>query len=146
MAILEGQSQFSSPQPSSIDSFVWQGSDTRYPDYQQLLTTFQSYFGINASQDATYLYINKFDFPLLLAQANSQAESLLVILLLHIQKYEGISDSRKIDITKMLREIVDTPRGKIIRDALLIDLYANPHYQYGLSIIEPDSLLSIKDF
>lgn len=52
--------------------------------------TLQQTFGVNASQDATNLYINKTDFPKLTNNFVNKGESLLIAILLNFHSnFEG---------------------------------------------------------
>jgi hypothetical protein len=52
--------------------------------------TLQQTFGVNVSQDASNLYINKLDFPKLANNFENRGESLLVAILLNLHSnFEG---------------------------------------------------------
>lgn len=54
-------------------------------------TTLQMIFGATASQDASYVYINKMDLPLLVTQQVNDAVALLAAIISQAQKnYEGL--------------------------------------------------------
>lgn len=146
MTIVDGMAQFLSPSPGSIDNLIFQGIDSKYPNYQELLSTFQSLFGVDARQDSSRIYINKANLPLLTSQADNTAESLLISLLLQNQKYESTSERSLMVITRLFSQFIKNKNANLVKDILLIDLYAKPRYQYGISIIEPIHPLSPSDF
>lgn len=146
MAVLAGQIEFSSKNLSVSDYFVYEATDTYYPNYQEFLSTLQACFGINATQDFNNLYINKIDLSFLTAQTDNKAESLLVALLLHIEKYFLKDELDKIEASRLASEFVNRKGALTRQDIILIDLYAKPHYEYGLSVINPATPLSSSDF
>lgn len=146
MAIFEGQVFFESLGYTSTDNYIWQGIVNLHPNYQNLLSIFQSYFGLNARQDIDKIYINKADLPSLIPGANNTTESLLCGLLLQIQKYESTSEKSLINITRLPRQFIKNKSVNLAKDTLIIDLYVKPQYQYGISIIEPSYPLSPNNF
>lgn len=70
---------------SNYSSFIIQGN------FQDYLSSFARFFGVNARQDASKIYIQKADLPNLDLLLDNSAESLLVALLLRAMLYESNS-------------------------------------------------------
>lgn len=91
--------------------------------FQDYLSIFARFFGINTKQTTTHVYINKADLPDLNPKANNTAESLLVALLLREMQYESNFLISRIVIEKYKAEFASLSGKPVIVNTLLIRLY-----------------------
>ncbi|MUL39308.1 hypothetical protein [Gloeocapsopsis dulcis] len=75
-------------------------------DFHNYLSALGRFFGVNAAQTATQLFIKKSDLPLLTHSTDNTAESLLIALLIHVIQNESNS--------LMSNVFVDQPVAQII--------------------------------
>lgn len=87
--------------------------------YQQYKSSLVRFFGEGARQDTNRLYINKASLPLLTVSSNNRAESLLVALLLQVQREESNDLISRVAIELFKQEFID---GKI-NTILLVYFY-----------------------
>ncbi|MBE9191399.1 hypothetical protein IQ230_13795 [Gloeocapsopsis crepidinum LEGE 06123] len=92
--------------------------------YQDYLSTFSRFFGVNAKQDNNYLYINKADLAALTANANNTAESLLIALLLQIKEYESNSLLSSVVVEYWKTQFIKLQDYSIILNIFVVKLYA----------------------
>lgn len=85
---------FFSGLPITTLSFLSFALDFNQPASKDFRATLNRLFGANARQDASKLYIDKTSLIGLTPQANNNAESLLIALLLTTEIYHSVYDSR----------------------------------------------------
>lgn len=81
------------------------------------------FFGLNARQPITHLYIQKADLPGLSPLATNTAESLLVALLLRVNQHESNSLISRVVIDIFNQEFIKISNLSVIQSILLINRY-----------------------
>lgn len=100
-------------------------------NYQNYLSSLARFFGVNAKQDASYLYIQKSDLILLTPRVNNTAESLLVALLLRIKQYESNSLISRVLIELFKQEFIVVNSLPKVQNIFLVKLYGLATYEYN---------------
>lgn len=103
-------------------------------NYLQPLNRF---FGINARQDATKLYINKSDLQGLTSSSNNTAEAILIAIILRIINFEANSQISGICIVKFKTYFISKNKVNYIVHELIINLFrltAHTNYVYYESV------------
>lgn len=146
---LEQQATFMSFVAVDNDKFVYRQSDcialaevTVNPaTYYNYPSPFARFFGANARQDATKIYLKKSDFGLS-DKDNHTAECLLVALLLRVMYFESAPSSSDVVI-----EHLDTRFSNgLVSKTLVLYLYSLLTYQYGIEIINATDPISPERF
>ena len=102
--------------------------------FQNYQSSFARFFGVNASQNSSYLYIKKSDLPLLNNSINPTGEALFIALLLQIQKYECNSLISTVYINTFQHYFEVSPKPLSIW-VLVINLYLKMVYDPSLAPI-----------
>lgn len=96
--------------------------------YQNYLSRLARFFGVNAKQDANYLYIQKSDLILLIPRVNNTAESLFIALLLQVEQFESNSLISTVLVELFKQEFVSRNNQVYINSLLLVKLYTSVIY------------------
>lgn len=90
--------------------------------FQDYLSTFARFFGVNAKQDAGELYLNKNDFSQLTPLPDNSAEALLTALLIRVMNYESSPLISKVVIELWKTEFINLNNKKTVNSILLVKL------------------------
>lgn len=116
---------------ANYSSFVFQSS------FQDYLSSFARFFGINARQDATKVYIQKADLPKLNSLINNTVESLFIALLLRAMQFESNDMISRVVIELFKQEFVTINNISMLRSIFVINLRTTAIYFY-LEVIDKD--------
>ena len=114
-------------------------------NYYKYDSSFVRFFGLNARQNANSLFINKSDLPLLTARLFNTAESLLIAILLQVEKYESNSITSNIVVTFWKTGIQERNNQRYKRIIYLVILNAILKYNRFESI-KANDLIAPSDY
>lgn len=128
LILLQAQDGYLSGQ--SQDSTLRLQSSSQYEQglFVNYLSALARFFGLNARQDQSYLYLRKSDFDNLTSLPLNTSESLFVTLMLRIMLYESSPSGSKIHIQVLSLEYLSMNNIKIFQVVLILNFYINVIY------------------